>query len=70
MVQDDILRNLHDAGCPEQLIQQVVSLQEPEERLCLLGRYRKDLLARVHEETAKLDCLDFLIYNMRQAAKS
>ena len=52
------------------MIEKVVSLQKPEERLCLLGRYRKDLLARVHEETAKLDCLDFLIYNMRQAAKS
>ena len=37
-----------------------------ESQLCLLCGQRKLLLERVHEAQARLDCLDYLIYQIRK----
>lgn len=60
-----VLQNLKDAGCPAEMIQQVVSLQENGEgkkMVELLTEHRKHLLDLVHKEEKKIDCLDYLIY--------
>ena len=58
-------RNLIDAGCPEALIGEFDSLTDLDERMRWLKRYRRDLLAGIHGEQKKLDCLDYLIYSLR-----
>lgn len=59
------LRNLRDAGCCEQFIQQFDDLPSTCARICRLKRYRRDLLDRVHAEQRRLDALDYLIHSMQ-----
>ena len=58
-------RNLIDAGCPEALIGEFDQLTDAGERVRWLRRYRRDLLAGIHDEQKKLECLDYLIYSLR-----
>lgn len=58
-------RNLMDAGCPEPLIDEFATLRDPDEQIRWLRRYRRDLLAGIHSEQKKLDCLDYLIFSLR-----
>lgn len=57
--------NLVDAGCPEALLDEYASLGTPEERIRWLRRYRGELLDGIHSEQRKLDCLDYLIFSLR-----
>lgn len=59
------LQNLRDAGCCEQLIQQLEDLPSAGARICRLKRYRRELLSRVHAEQRRLDTLDYLIHSMQ-----
>ena len=59
------LQNLRDAGCCEQLIQQLEDLPSACARICRLKRYRRELLSRVHAEQRRLDTLDYLIHSMQ-----
>ena len=58
-------RNLVDAGCPEALIEEFATLSDPGEQMRWLRRYRRDLLDGIHSEQKKLDCLDYLIFSLR-----
>ena len=57
---DNIIDGLHDAGCSE----------EPSDcaRICLLKRYRRELLDEIHSGQQKLERLDYLIYRLRNAS--
>ena len=59
------LANLRDAGCDEALISELDALPSSCARLCRLKTYRRDLLDGIHAEQKKLECLDFLIYQLR-----
>lgn len=59
------LQNLRDAGCCEQLIQQLEDLPSVCARICRLKRYRREQLSRVHAEQRRLDTLDYLIHSMQ-----
>lgn len=58
-------RNLIDAGCSKPLIGEFAALASKDERLRWLARYRRSLIGSIHEEQKKLDCLDYLIYSLR-----
>lgn len=58
-------RNLSDAGCPEALIDEYATLVTQEERVRWLRRYRGELLDGIHNGQRKLDCLDYLIFSLR-----
>lgn len=67
-----VLQNLMDAGCDAALSDQFVSLVERgQERaaLALLARHRKNLLKSYHAAEKKIDCLDYLVYQMEKKAQ-
>ena len=65
-----ILRqNLLDAGCGSDTIQQCMELvkrRESAELLRLLSRHRRELLDTVHQNEKRIDCLDYLIYQIEK----
>lgn len=67
-----LLRNLRDAGCGEEDIKQYFKLREEGKELeqsRFLSAHRVKLLDQVHESQEKLDCLDYLIYSMKNSKK-
>lgn len=59
-------QNLIDAGCSEAFIERFAATPTSRERLRQLQGHRKGLLGSIHSEQRKLDCLDYLIYQMGQ----
>ncbi len=57
--------NLRDAGCGETLIAEIDALPSACAKLCRLTAYRRELLDGIHGEQKKLECLDYLIYQLR-----
>ena len=67
-----LLRNLKDAGCGEADIERYFKLRaegKEQEQLRFLSAHRVKLLDQVHESQEKLDCLDYLIYSMKNNKK-
>lgn len=65
-----LYQNLIDAGCEPETTEQCVALKKAgkhTELLRLLSRHRADLLDAVHENQKRIDCLDFLVYQMGKA---
>lgn len=68
-----LCQGLTDAGCGEAMIRRFLQLLAAGERqagLALLERHRTCLLDGCHAEQRKLDCLDYLIYQMEKEARS
>lgn len=70
-----ILRqNLLDAGCGADTVRRCMDLagkQELGALLRVLSRHRRELLNAVHEGEKRIDCLDYLVYQIeRQENKS
>lgn len=66
---DDIIQNLKDAGCSSSVIDEFFKLEKNKERkqqIKLLLKYRNGLLDTLHDSQIKIDCLDFLIYKLRE----
>lgn len=64
-----LYQNLIDAGCGEPLSEQVLGLiatEKSAESLALLKKHRRSLLDQYHAEQRKLDCLDYLVYQMEK----
>lgn len=64
-----LYQNLIDAGCGEALVRQFLQLNaagKKQESLALLARHRQQLLDCCHGAQKKIDCLDYLIYQMRR----
>ena len=60
-------RNLADAGLPEATITEILSLLGEGRDVAvrrILARHRTGLLNTVHENQTRIDCLDYLIYDM------
>ena len=64
---DNIINGLHDADCSEELIELYGSTSDCA-RICLLKRYRRELLDDIHSGQQKLERLDYLIYRLRNAS--
>lgn len=64
-----IIQNLKDAGCEEELIKRFMLYDmegKLKEQLKLLAKHRCLLLDEIHKGQKKIDCLDYLIYNMKK----
>lgn len=65
---EEIRQNLQDAGCPESFIHeflQAMAQGTPRQRRQMLDRQRRCILDRVHDQQKKLECLDYLRYQMK-----
>ncbi|MCD8089725.1 MAG: hypothetical protein LUD81_03720 [Clostridiales bacterium] len=63
-----IYQNLIDAGCNKETTEKCMSCigeKKISEVLKILGRHRDSLLVSLHREQKCLDCLDFLVYRLR-----
>lgn len=63
-----LLRNLKDAGCDEATIKSFFRLQSEgrrQEQYRLLSMHRASLLDKVHVSQKMIDCLDYLVYTMK-----
>ena len=63
-----LLRNLKDAGCDEAPIKSFFQLQSEgrrQEQYRLLSMHRASLLDKVHVSQKMIDCLDYLVYTMK-----
>ncbi len=66
--EEDIARNLQDAGCGEDTISQFIEKMKGgniEQGLRLLEKHRRYLLDIVHEEEKKIEYLDYFVYQMK-----
>ena len=63
--QKSIIQNMQDAGCSQETIDCFLESQE----VSVLNKHRKCLLDGMHETQKKIDCLDYLIYQMKKHEK-
>lgn len=72
LTREAIVQNLRDAGCDECLIDQFLA-QGDQATLCqqlkLLEKHRCCLLKKLHSTQKQIDCLDFLLWQMKRGAK-
>lgn len=64
-----VIQNLKDAGCAPDIIECCISCMEQGKKKELLKRledHRTGLLHKVHEEEKHIDCLDYLVYQIRR----
>jgi hypothetical protein len=67
--EQSVIANLMAAGCDNEQIEQFMSLIEQgqeKEGLALLAKHRKHILDCYHAEQKKIDCPDYLVYQMRR----
>ncbi len=65
---EQLIQNLKDAGCTEEEIQCIAAKLEKgatAESMRLLHGCRKRLLEGLHAEQKKLDCLDYLVHQLK-----
>lgn len=63
-----LFQNLKDAGCPKELIEQCILLYENKDSKKLTGQlshHRKVLLGDLHQIQEEIDCLDYLLYRLK-----
>ena len=64
-----LLDNLKAAGCSAKMIAQFLQLGDigaREAQLRLLAVQRRQLLALLHSEQRRIDCLDYLVFQLEQ----
>lgn len=68
---DDIIQNLKDAGCNSDFIEKFINIPEYKQhsQILMLQRHREKVLENYHKYVKRLDCLDYLIYNIRKSAE-
>ena len=67
--------NLEDAGCGPEITARFLALERAgqyQEQLKLLSDHRRQLLDSLHREGRRIDCLDYLVYQLekRRAGES
>ena len=71
MTAQGLLENLEDAGCGPEVTERFWALEsagQHQEQLKLLSDHRRHLLDCLHREERRIDCLDYLVYQMESAA--
>ena len=61
--------NLRDAGCGARTVERFLALEEAgarEEQFLLLSSRRRRILERIHRAERQIDCLDYLVHQMRK----
>lgn len=70
---DNILQNLKDADCPKELIEEFFRMKEAglnNQLVQLLYTQKTRLLESLHESQKKVDCLDYLIFQINRSIAS
>lgn len=70
--EERLFRNLRDAGCDETTIKRYLQFQKEgkrQEQLRILSMHRLSLLDQVHVSQHMIDCLDYLVYEMKKENK-
>lgn len=68
-----LLDNLEDAGCDPELAQRFLILERSgqyQEQLDLLSSHRRHLLECLHREQRRIDCLDYLVYQIEKCHRT
>ena len=63
---EELRQNLIDAGCDQAQIDAFAHLAGSGDRVELLETHRKALLTKLHQSQRQLDCLDYLLYQLRK----
>lgn len=66
---EEVTQNLKDAGCAPEMVKQFFALAErgaDRERMALLKKHRAELLDEVHAGQDRIECLDYLIYQIQK----
>lgn len=66
---DSVIQNLEDAGCDPETVVQFMELGmagNRQDQLKLLEQHRKCLLEKVHKNEKRIDCLDYLVFQMNK----
>lgn len=64
-----IFQNLEDAGCNLLIIEEFFkfyAVNNHKEILKILNNHKKELLNNLHKAQKQIDCLDFLIFSLKQ----
>lgn len=64
-----VIQNLIDAGCTQEMAEYImIQLDEDdiEALLKALEQHRSCLLSLVHEKEKQIDCLDYLVYQIKR----
>lgn len=64
-----LLDNLEDAGCGPEVAERFLALEsagQHQEQLKLLSDHRRHLLDCLHREERRIDCLDYLVYQLEK----
>lgn len=68
-IQSILRQNLIDAGCDASLTKRIFALLtegRSQEGIALLAQHRREILDCCHREQKKIDCLDYLVYNLKK----
>lgn len=68
-----VIQNLKDAGCDNEMVTCFLKMTECGERqgqLKLLEKQRRNLLEQVHKNEKQIDCLDYLVFQMKNKIKT
>ena len=69
MTAQALLDNLKDAGCEPEVAERFLALEQSgqyREQLKLLSGHRRHLLDCLHREARRIDCLDYLVYQLEK----
>ena len=69
MTAQALLDNLEDAGCDSSFVERFLALERSgqyRELLRLLSDHRRHLIDCLHQEERRIDCLDYLVYQMEK----
>ena len=69
--EDNLIQNLRDSGCSQSSIEQFMNSYKERNvnfQINILSKHRAFLLKSLHEIQYKIDCLDYLIFNIKQQA--
>ena len=71
---EDVIQNLEDAGCSAEFIRKYLEISDRggsiPVRLRLLEGQRKKLLGQLHAQQRRLDCFDYLRYQLQKDQKN
>lgn len=68
MTAEDLILNLKAAGFEAEMIEQYIACWKDgkvREQLTLLSVKRESLLEHVHQQERQIDCLDYLVYQIK-----
>lgn len=65
-----VRQNLIDAGCGEDTIERFFESGDSSGKLRVLQAYRRQLLDSFHQDAKRIDCLDYLIYEIERSTRN